>query len=468
MRTWRRLRLGTQLALGLGLLAFVAFAVVGTVLVVGMRGYLANRLDEQLTMSQVNETARLGKYPGQQPRALYGWFTAVYEVDNGVARPTQIGQLPNDTDALAAVAADATRSEVLRTVDIHGSGAYRVRGCPLNPASNQVLVSAAPQAELDDTVQRLILVAGGAFLVALAVLVFFGRLVLHRGLRPLSAMADTAHDITSRDLTKSAELPVRVSGDGGGVEVDELRTAFNRMLDHIDLSLAARTAADERLRRFVADASHELRTPLTSIRGYADLFQYAAANEPAERDAHLSKIREETTRMSVLVDDLLLLARLDSPDSEAPIRLETTDVVELAVAAAEAFRAAHPGHPLALDVPDTPVMLQADPVRLRQILDNLLANVAAHTPAGTSATLTVRIHRGAAEVSIVDNGPGISPEHQARIFDRFYRVDDSRSRRNGGSGLGLAVVHMLVAAHRGTVHVASVPGRTEFTVRLPG
>jgi len=464
--SWRRLRLGTQLTLGLAVLTLIVFAVVGTVLVTSMREYLAKRLDEQLTMSQVNEVSRLSHYPGP-PRAVYGWFSAVYQVDNGVASQKWVGVLPEESDELANVAADATRTEVLRTVDIHGSGDYRVRACPLDRSNNLVLVSAAPQADLNMTTRRLMWIAGAAFILALAVLVFVGRMLLRKGLRPLSDMADTAHAITSRDLTKSAELPVRVSGSGGGVEVDELRSAFNRMLEHIDLSLVAGSATEERLRRFVADASHELRTPLTSIRGYADLFQYAAANEPAERDAHLTKIRAETARMSVLVDDLLLLARLDSPASEAPIRLATTDLTELAGAAAEAFQAAHPTHPLSLDVPTDPVRLQADPIRLRQVLDNLLANVAAHTPAGTPATLTVRALPGQVEVSIVDNGPGIPPEHQARIFDRFYRVDDSRSRANGGSGLGLAVVEMLVAAHHGTIELTSEPGRTAVSVRLP-
>jgi two-component system OmpR family sensor kinase len=171
--------------------------------------------------------------------------------------------------------------------------------------------------------------------------------------------------------------------------------------------------------------------------------------------------------MSVLVDDLLLLARLDSQDAETPLRLERTNLTDLAVAAAEAFRAAHANHMLREDVVDD-VWLRADPIRLRQVLDNLLANVAAHTPPGTNATLGLRTSNGWAEVSIVDNGPGIPADHQARIFDRFYRVDDSRARRNGGSGLGLAVVHMLIAAHGGTIRVDSESGRTTFTVRLPG
>ncbi|MFL6145749.1 MAG: sensor histidine kinase [Labedaea sp.] len=461
--SWRPLRLGTRLAFGIGVLSLVVFAVVGTVLVVTMRDYLADRLDEQLTASQREQARRLPDH-GPPPRASYGWYTAVFQVDGDTTRPVEVGALPSEVDQLAAVARDARTSPVLRTVSLR-EGTFRARGMPLRP--NRVLVSAAPQQDLTDVGRQLIMVVGAAFALALGVLVLVGRLVLRRGLRPLSDMAATAHDITEHDLTRSSDLPVRVSGSGGGAEVEELRTALNRMLEHIDLSLAARTAADERLRRFVADASHELRTPLTSIRGYADLFSYAAANEPVERDAHLARIRAETARMSVLVEDLLLLARLDSADLETLLRLSGTDLVEVAAAAADAFRAAHPDHPLELDVGSRPVWLTADPIRLRQVLDNLLANVAAHTPPGTPATVTVRTYPDTAEVSVVDTGPGIAAQHQARIFDRFYRVDGSRSRGHGGTGLGLAVVHMLVVAHGGTVELASEPGRTVFTVRLP-
>jgi two-component system OmpR family sensor kinase len=239
------------------------------------------------------------------------------------------------------------------------------------------------------------------------------------------------------------------------------------MLDHIDTSLAARTAAEQRLRRFIADASHELRTPLTSIRGYADLFRYAAANAPREREAHLEKLRSEAARMSVLLDDLLLLARLDSAEVETPLRVVDGDLVALAREAADAFRVGRPTHPLALKAPDGPVRLVFDPARLRQVVDNLLTNAAVHTPAGTSVSLAVSTPPGSAVLRVADTGPGIPPADRSRIFDRFYRVDDSRTRDRGGSGLGLAVVHSLVAAHGGTVELSSRPGSTVFTVTLP-
>jgi two-component system OmpR family sensor kinase len=289
--------------------------------------------------------------------------------------------------------------------------------------------------------------------------------VLRRGLKPLSDMAHTAHDITSHDLTDSAHLPVRATGSGGGAEVEELRTAFNTMLAHIDVSLAARTEAEQRLRRFIADASHELRTPLTSIRGYADLFGYAAAHSPEERDKHLTRLRAEAGRMSVLLDDLLLLARLDADDPGTPLRLEDTDLAELVRQAADAFRAGHPEHPLTVSV--VPVRPRLDPLRVRQVLDNLLTNAAIHTPPGTPVSVGMAVTDGAAEVWITDEGPGILAADQSRIFDRFYRVDKTRSRDRGGSGLGLAVARSLVEAHGGRLTMTSQPGATTFTISLP-
>ncbi|MEV0072436.1 HAMP domain-containing sensor histidine kinase [Amycolatopsis sp. NPDC050768] len=466
---WRASRLGTRLAFGLGALALVVFAIVGTVTVGFMHGYLGRRLDEQLKTSQVAQVPGLRSSHGN-PEIVYSWFSAVFEVDRGVATPRPGSNLPTDITPLADVASDATDGDVFRTVYIHGGGPYRVRACPVatdSAGSGTVLLSAAPQADLDSTVRQLVLVEVIAFLIALAILVVVGRLVLRRGLQPLSDMAGTAHDIASHDLTGTANLPVRATGEGGGAEVAELRTAFNVMLTHIESSLAARTAANERLRRFVADASHELRTPLTSIRGYADLFRYAAANEPEEREAHLAKIREETARMSVLVDDLLLLARLDAHDAEPPVRPERVDVVPIAEAAADAFRVGRPAHPLGVSLGTSAVFVDADPVRLRQIFDNLLANAAVHTPSGTRVGLSVSVLDSVAVIRVENAGPGISPEDQQRIFDRFFRVDNSRTRSAGGTGLGLSVVHSLVVEHGGTVEVTSRPGQTVFTVRLP-
>jgi len=455
-------RLGTRLALGLGALALAVFLVVGTILVVSMRSFLDTQLDKQMQVSQKSVAEDVEHYE-DVTKIPQGWYSVVYKMQDGVLQPKG-GEAPKDREEMDALAKKALTTEAFSNEYLRDEGPFRLRACPIK-ANEIVLVSAAPKHDLNSTLTQLITVGVIAFLLALVTLVVGGQALLRRGLRPLSDMANTAHDITSHDLTDSSRLAVRADSKGGGVEVDELREAFNTMLAHIDTSLAARTAAEQRLRRFIADASHELRTPLTSLRGYADLFKYAAANEPGEREKHLEKLRSEAARMSVLLDDLLLLARLDAAESEPPLRPEELDLAAIAEAAADAFRAARPTHELWVDA-DTMVM-HADATRLRQVLDNLLTNAAVHTPAGTSVSLRVTGEDGWAAVRVSDTGPGIPEADRARIFDRFYRVDNSRTRQRGGSGLGLAVVQSLVQAHGGTIDLTSRPGSTIFTIRLP-
>jgi two-component system OmpR family sensor kinase len=463
VRPVREWRLGTRLALGLGALALTVFVIVGWVMVASMQSFLDRRLDDQMVISQTGAVKEIAYY-GKVTKLPPDWFAVVYKVENGQLLPQPGDQQPADREEFDALAKKALVADEFQTEYLRDEGKFRIRACQV-VKDEWVLVSAAPMHDRDGTISQLITVGVIAFLAALVALVVGGQALIRKGMQPLSDMADTAHDISSHDLTDSADLTVRVDGKGGGVEVEELREAFNNMLAHIDSSLAARTAAEQRLRRFIADASHELRTPLTSLRGYADLFRYAAANEPGEREKHLEKLRSEASRMSVLLDDLLLLARLDSAESEPPLRPEELDLAAIAEAAADAFRAARPSHPLSVDAGT--VTMTADATRLRQVLDNLLTNAAVHTPPGTEVSLQVTDADGWAVVQVSDTGPGIPEADQARIFDRFYRVDDSRTRQRGGSGLGLAVVQSLVQAHGGTITVASRPGATTFTIRLP-
>ncbi len=464
---YRRLRLGTRLALGMGVLSLVVFAVVGAALSMYMREYLERQLSDQMTHVQTTQSKDVADYGSVQAKPYWGWYTASYEVTSGTPVLREPADVPKDSGELAATAktVEATGADpVLRTARIDGN-TYRLRACEVE--AGVVLVTAAPMDDIENTMERLVTVQVVAFALALLGLVIFGRAVLRRGLRPLSDMAHTARGITSHDFTDSARLPVRADGGDGGPEVEELRTAFNTMLEHIDDSLAVRTEAEQRLRRFVADASHELRTPLMSVRGYADLFQYAAANEPGERDRHLARLRAEAARMGILLDDLLLLARLDAAQVEAPLRQERTDLVELAGQAADAFRAGHPEHPLTVTTPPGELRLRLDPLRIRQVLDNLLTNAAIHTPAGTKVSVDVSVDDATAVVRVSDAGPGIPAADQDRVFDRFYRIDKARSRDRGGSGLGLAVALSLAQAHGGTLDLTSGPGATTFTLRIP-
>ncbi|MGW6447850.1 sensor histidine kinase [Lentzea sp. NPDC055074] len=460
VRDWR---LGTRLALGLGALALTVFVIVGWVMISSMKDFLDRRLDDQMVISQTSAVKEIDNH-GKVSKLPPDWLAVVYKIEDGELKPQPGDQQPADREEFDALAKRALVADEFQTEYLRGEGKFRLRACQV-VKNEWILVSAAPTDDRDGTISQLVTVGVIAFLAALVALVVGGQALIRKGMQPLSDMADTAHDISSHDLTDSGDLTVRVDGRGGGVEVEELREAFNKMLAHIDSSLAARTAAEQRLRRFIADASHELRTPLTSLRGYADLFKYAAANEPGEREKHLEKLRSEASRMSVLLDDLLLLARLDSAATEPPLRPEDLDLSVVAEAAADAFRAGRPSHELILDA-DT-VSMTADPTRLRQVLDNLLTNAAVHTPAGTAVVLKVTAENGWAVIRVADTGPGIPAADQARIFDRFYRVDDSRTRQRGGSGLGLAVVQSLVEAHGGTIELSSRPGSTVFTIRLP-
>ncbi|MBQ0851935.1 HAMP domain-containing histidine kinase [Streptomyces sp. BH-SS-21] len=466
--TYRRLRLGTRLALGMGVLSLVVFAVVGTALSTYMRDYLERQLNDQMKLVQTTQSKDAQAHGTVERRPYYGWYTAVYDVSGDSAVLRKPSDVPKDTVELTSFAESLARAgatEMSHTTRIEDEGAYRLRACKIG--QGVVLVTAAPLEDIEDTMDQLVTVQVVAFALALLGLVVFGRAVLRRGLQPLSDMAHTARGITSHDFTDSARLPVRADRGNGGPEVEELRTAFNTMLEHIDDSLAVRTEAEQRLRRFVADASHELRTPLMSVRGYADLFQYAAANEPGERDRHLARLRAEAARMGVLLDDLLLLARLDAAEVEAPLRLEDADLAELVRQAADAFRATHAGHPLTVATGSGPVRLRLDVLRVRQVLDNLLTNAAVHTPAGTEVSVEVSAASGAAVVRVTDSGPGIPAADQEHVFDRFFRIDKARSRDRGGSGLGLAVARSLVRAHGGTIGVRSRPGATTFTITIP-
>ncbi|MCQ9185749.1 HAMP domain-containing histidine kinase [Streptomyces sp. IBSBF 2953] len=470
-QSYRGLRLGTRLALGLGALSLVVFAVVGTALTTYMRDYLSAQLDDQLAIAQVAQSKSIVDSGSLAGKKYWGWYYAVYDVRAGepvLRKPEDPGDVPRDVDDLTALAKAQTAAdaEVLSTVHIAGQGEYRLRACEVE--AGVVLVSGAPMDDLKDTVGQLITIQVVTFGLALLALVVFGRALLRRGLKPLSDMAHTAHGIASHDLTESASrVPLRADALGGGPEVEELRTAFNTMLEHFDDSLAVRAEAEQRLRRFVADASHELRTPLMSVRGYADLFQYAAANAPEERDKHLARLRAEAARMGFLLDDLLLLARLDAAEVETPLRMENADLVELVEQAADAFRVSHPGHPLTVTPGPAAVTLRMDPHRIRQVLDNLLTNAAVHTPAGTPVRVEVSVSPDAARVHVADEGPGIPPDDRDSVFDRFYRVDKARSRDRGGSGLGLSVARSLVQAHGGSLELNPTAKTTVFTVTLP-
>jgi two-component system, OmpR family, sensor kinase len=302
---------------------------------------------------------------------------------------------------------------------------------------------------------------GATVMLACAVTAWFG---VRRAFRPLTQIEDTAAAIAAGDLTR--RIPARTAQD----EVSSLSTSLNAMLAQIEQSFAVREASEERMRQFVADASHELRTPLAAVRGYAELFRQGAVSKPEDVATAMRRIEEEATRMGGLVQDLLLLTRLDD---QRPVRLGPVDLTVLVADAAQDARALDPSRTVTvvgLDGELAPTTVQGDDARLRQVLTNLVGNAINHTPAGTPIEIAVGSRaRGRAEVQVRDHGHGVDPEKARRVFERFYRADPSRVRgKGGGNGLGLAIVAAIVAAHHGKVGVAPTPGGgATFVVDLP-
>jgi two-component system OmpR family sensor kinase len=335
---------------------------------------------------------------------------------------------------------------------------YRAIATEASDGPGYVLIIAVPLAVQNQTLGRLLLIE---MLVTLAVLVALGALawwVVRGGLRPLDEMATTAGAIAAGDLSR------RVADVDSRTEVGKLGAALNTMLSEIEQAFAARTASEERLRRFLADASHELRTPLTSIRGYAELFDRGTRDRPEDLATSMRHIREDAIRMSVLVDDLLLLARLDR---QRPLAHDPVDLAEIVAAAVDAARVAAPERAISLDSPGA-VPLIGDADRLRQVLDNLLGNAIRHTPPGTAIAVRLHATPAAAGVEVTDHGPGIPAEERELIFEPFHRADPSRARASGGVGLGLAIVSAIARAHGGQVGVVSnESGGATFWVKIP-
>jgi two-component system OmpR family sensor kinase len=335
--------------------------------------------------------------------------------------------------------------------------ARQLPGEPLSPGA-ALLVVARPVTSLAGQVHGVIvaeLITGAALLLILAL---SGRWLIGRGLAPLDEMAATAQRITSQ-----GDLAARMPDPDDRTEAGRLGAAINTMLDRIQQAFSARLRSERAVRQFAADASHELRTPLTTIRGYAELYRQGAL-DGEQLDGAMRRIEGEARRMSTLVAELLELARLDRASS---LDLAETDLAALVRDAVADARAVEPGRPVQADAPPSLIAV-VDEARIRQVLANLLANVRTHTPEGTTATVRLGVHDGTAVLQVEDDGPGIPPQLLPTVFERFARGDASRSRAAGSTGLGLAIVAAVVAAHDGTVEVASGPGRTVFTVRLPG
>src|SRR5436190_13676682 len=312
----------------------------------------------------------------------------------------------------------------------------------------QYIVLAIPLTDVASTLSQLLqleaLISLGVVL-GTALLAF---VIIEVGLRPLRRMGVVAGDIAAGDLSR------RVAPATPKTEIGRLGLALNAMLSQIEAAFEQRTASERRLRRFIADASHELRTPLTSIRGYSEMLRRGASESQADSDLARRRIEEESVRMSTLVDDMLLIARLDQG---RPLETRPVDLQAIASDAAADARAVAPKREITLQAPAT-VVVTGDDTRLRQVVGNLVRNALVHTPSASPIEIALSTQNGNAELSVVDHGPGLRPEDRERIFEPFYRADPSRSRDSGGAGLGLSIVNAVVVVHGGRVEVQETSG----------
>ncbi|MGW4685198.1 sensor histidine kinase [Streptomyces sp. NPDC004244] len=467
------------------LLIAVVGAAIGTVTTLALREYLVKKVDQQLRISvdMANRWSPGGKPPAENnlgfvvaPGTPVG-AAGIRIANDGTVTGCRLAALGGpgydqrqqltqaQSDALAGAARKAAeRRGPTEPADLElpGLGTYRV-----HVSRDGTLALGFPLTEVESTVSTLVAVEVCVTLAGLIAASLAGQALVGVALRPLRRVAATA--------TRVSELPLH-SGEpvlhervpeaeaDERTEVGQVGAALNRMLGHVSSALTARQQSEMRVRQFVADASHELRTPLASIRGYAELTR-RGREEPGPDTRHaLGRIESEATRMTGLVEDLLLLARLDAG---RPLSLADTDLAPLVVDAVSDARAAGPGHHWRLDLPDEPAPVRADAARLQQVLVNLLANARTHTPPGTTVTARVSRETTTVRLSITDDGPGIPPALLPHVFERFARGDASRSRAAGSTGLGLAIVEAVVAAHGGRVDVQSEPGRTCFEVLLP-
>lgn len=469
-------------------LRLVAASVLVALLALAGAGVATYAVNAHLQLQQIDQTLQRTHEPVEQlvaaggsdlerdiERLVPGTFVVVQRADGTTelsipAREPGHAAVTADTGSLAALAGAGDSGRIIdlptyATIDAaSGSDSLRVRVARL--ADGRVLVIGESLHEAEEARQRLITIEVFVAAAALLVAGLVAWLLVRLGLRPLARVEHTAQLIAD-----GGDLEHEVPGEERADEVGRLATVLNTMLDRIRGAFAARDEtedalreSEERMRRFVADVSHELRTPLTAVRAYAELFDRGARDRPEDLARAMHGIALETDRMHELVEELLLLAELDEG---RPLAVADVDLSEVVVDAMAAARAVSPDWPVSLRVADV-IVVRGDAARLRQVVDNLLSNVRAHTPAGTRTSIEIAARDGRAVLVVADDGPGMAPEQARRVFERFYRADASRSRASGGSGLGMAIVHALVAAHDGTVTVDTAPGRgVKITISLP-
>ncbi|WP_426172407.1 sensor histidine kinase [Microbacterium sp. DWRC1-3] len=384
------------------------------------------------------------------------------------------GTLDPLTGAQLAEIAVSLKDTRVATVTLTDLGSYRVMALPTS--NGLIVVTGLPRDDIQNQLTQLLTVIALATIGGLILLALTTAITIRVGLRPLRAVALTATRVANQQLDRGeVTITERVPASEADprTETGLVGASLNKLLDHVNTSLASRQKNEERMRRFVADASHELRTPLASIRGYSELSLRALRQSDPQAEhpeviesttSSLERIQAQSLRMTRLVEDLLLLARLDEGRE---LVYGTVDLTQLALEGLSDARPTAVDHHWNIDVPDEPVTIVGDAGRMHQVVANLLANARTHTPAGTTITLSVAQEGDEAVLRVHDDGPGIDPAIRDELFARFARGDSSRARQTGGTGLGLAIAKAIVEGHHGLITVTSEPGDTTFTVRIP-
>ena len=478
--------LRTRLLAGVFFLVSVALVVAAAAIYAEQRAFLLNRLDQRAIAAatpisyQLGVDARTLKRPASKEghehegassvgRGLTGFlpsgtYGALVDPEGRILRgPVTVR---NGAARLSAPAFASTfpvsrlgPNPTLFTVNSRrGSGLrYRVAVLPLNSGTGSVIV-AIPLTEVDETLDQLLLAESLVVGILLLTLTGIGWIVIRIGLRPLEQMERVAGEIADGDLSR------RVTPATPRTEIGRLGLTLNKMLARIEEAFDDRARSEERRKRFLSDASHELRTPLASLRGYAELFRMGPAQDPVALKRAMARIEAEAARMGALVENLLLLARLDEVPEAQHVPVNLNELAAQAVADAQAIA---PEREIALHDAE-PLTAIGNPDGLRQVLANLMGNALTHTPEGTPVSVALRRAGNRAILDVRDHGPGLPPDTDERVFDRFWRNDEGRTRGRGGAGLGLAIVREIVHAHRGTVAATNAAdGGAVFTVRLP-
>ncbi|MCD0443327.1 HAMP domain-containing histidine kinase [Glycomyces sp. A-F 0318] len=458
----------TKIAAAMAVLLIVAVAIIGFVTVRAVSDKLTAQVDEQLQKVANKDNLTIWTQSFQRsdsgdtgrPELASPYAMLLFDSEGTVVEKLQAGiasspyPLP-DIDTAPAV------GEFSNVESVDGSMTYRVYAQDFvntNTGETYTFAVAAPLVEVRASISTLTrtVVITGFVVAALGILAAW--VITRRGLHVVD------HMVADAETVAAGHLGHRITAADPRTEMGRLSSALNRMVSRLTDAIAQRDRQHGRLRQFVADAGHELRTPLTAIGGYVQLYQSGAAAEGEKLDRAMDRIGSENARLAKLVDDLMVLSRLDE---EVGGDRELVEVAQLARDAVDDAEVADDTHPVGLEAAQA-VTVVANEGQLRQVLVNLLTNARVHTPAGTAIDVSVAEERGWAVVRVADHGPGIPEEHRQKVFDRFYRADPSRSRATGGSGLGLAIVSSIVAAHGGEIRLESEAGQgTTIEVRLP-